>query len=282
MHNDELKRYLVSHLNELIRERDPYLATQGYYYTRHYIYEQLMQWGSVTTMAFQHQGIKHHNICLELSGQQNLTPIVIGAHYDTVPGCPGADDNATGVAVLVELARLFAKQPPRRPIRLVAFDLEEYGLIGSQEYVKQLEGQPIHLMISLEMLGYRAPKLESQPTQTYPIGSLGYVYPSTGDFIALIGNWQSMPTMWRLQQDLGSVDIKCSWLPMVAQGHPLPTTRRSDHAPFWDAGYDAIMVTDTAELRNPHYHRATDTLETLDLTFLTGVCRGLAKGIARL
>ena len=204
--------------------------------------------------------------------------MVIGAHYDTVPGCPGADDNATGVAVLLELARLFATQPPRRPVHLVAFDLEEYGLVGSRAYVESLQGQTIHLMLSLEMLGYCA----GESVQTYPVSAMEYLYPRTGDFIALIGNWQTIPMLWRFQRALGGAGVNCAWLPMVNRGKPLPATRRSDHAPFWDAGYNAIMVTDTADLRNPHYHRSTDTLATLDLAFLTRVCLGLGQGISAL
>ena len=89
-----------------------------------------------------------------------------------------------------------------------------------------------------------------------------------------------MPMMWRLQRSFKSAGANCAWLPMVGRGHLLPTTRRSDHAPFWDAGYNAILVTDTAELRNPHYHSRTDTFATLDLDFLTQICLGLSQGMA--
>ena len=271
---------LVIHLQELVRERDPYLATQGHYYVQNYIHHQLNQWGTAEPLAFRHQNREHYNFCLKLPGRQSLPPIVIGAHYDTVPGSPGADDNATGVAVLLELARLFSQQPSRRPLHLVAFDLEEYGLWGSRAYVKTLQGQPIHLMLSLEMLGYCARDTAEQPSQAYPIQGMDFIYPKTGDFIALIGNWQTIPIMWRLQQTIRKAGANCAWLPMVNQGLPLPATRRSDHAPFWDADYNAILVTDTADLRNPHYHLATDTLSTLDLQFLSRICLGLTHAIA--
>ncbi|MBT9313708.1 M28 family peptidase [Leptothoe kymatousa] len=282
MIHDSLRSNLVSHLHELIRERDPYVSSQGHYYARHYIHTQLSQWGTPTQMPFTCRGQVHYNIGLNLPGQSDRAPIVIGAHYDTVPGCPGADDNATGVAVLLELARYFAAQPPQRPVYLVAFDLEEYGLIGSQAYVQTQIDQPIHLMLSLEMLGYRAAKIPERPSQNYPVAALKYIYPTDGDFIALIGNWQLVPTLWRLQQEFRKTGLPCAWLPMVNRGQPIPATRRSDHAPFWDAGYDAILVTDTAELRNPHYHKRTDTFDTLDLKFLTQVCQGLQQGIAQL
>ncbi|MEA5462157.1 M20/M25/M40 family metallo-hydrolase [Leptothoe sp. PORK10 BA2] len=274
---DQVQARLLAHLQDLIRERDPYLATQGHYYARQYIRAQLAQLGPVTSMAFGDRGREHYNLCLSLPGRQPLAPVVIGAHYDTVPGCPGADDNATGVAVLLELARLFSAQPPRRPVHLVAFDLEEYGLVGSRAYVQSLQGQPVHLMLSLEMLGYCAG--ESGPDQAYPVPGMAYLYPRTGDFIALIGNWRTIPMLWRFNRAFRGAGVNCAWLPMVQQGRPLPATRRSDHAPFWDAGYNAIMVTDTAELRNPHYHRSTDTLATLNLEFLTQVCLGLGQGI---
>ena len=283
MINSDIKERLVAHLNEVIRERDPYIASQGYYYVRHYICEQLDKCGVANVMAFSEQGRTHYNICLDLPGQQEaLTPVVVGAHYDTVPGCPGADDNATGVAVLLELARRFSAQPPRRPIRLVAFDLEEYGLVGSRAYVKALNGQPIYLMLSLEMLGYCVDVSSDQPSQAYPLAALNYIYPKTGDFIALIGNWQTIPTLWRFHRAFNSVDVSSAWLPMMQQGRLLPGSRRSDHAPFWDAGYNAIMVTDTADLRNPHYHARTDTFSTLNLEFLTKICLGLGQGISQL
>lgn len=282
MIQDDVKERLVSYLQKLIRERDPYIATQGYYYTRYFLREQLERWGAVTSMAFTHQGRQHYNFCLSLPGQRSLSPVVIGAHYDAVPGCPGADDNATGLAVLLELAQRFAAQPPRRPVQLVAFDLEEYGLVGSHAYVQQCRGQPIHLMLSLEMLGYCIVDASEQPSQTYPVAGLDYIYPSTGDFIALIGNWQTTPRLWRFQRAFTRAGVNCAWLPMVNRGLPLPATRRSDHAPFWDAGYDAVMVTDTADLRNPHYHRLSDTFDTLNLEFLTRVCIGLGDGIAQL
>ncbi|MBT9315688.1 M20/M25/M40 family metallo-hydrolase [Leptothoe spongobia] len=282
MVQDELKERLIGHLQELIRERDPYIATQGYYYVQHYIRTQLERWGPVTTMAFHERGREHCNLCLNLPGQQSLAPWVIGAHYDAVPGSPGADDNATGLAVLLELARLFSEQLPRRPVHLVAFDLEEYGLVGSRTYVKLLQGQPVHLMLSLEMLGYCARESSQLPSQSYPLAGMDYIYPRMGDFIALIGNWRTTPTMWRFSRCLRKVGVDCAWLPIVNRGLPLPTTRRSDHAPFWDAGYNAIMVTDTADLRNPHYHGPTDTLDTLDLDFLTKVCIGLWEAIDQL
>lgn len=280
----ELKENLQAHLVQLIRDRDPYLSSEGHFYVQQYIREQLAQWGTVETHEFVCDGRQHQNLILNLPGRIAKTaelPILIGAHYDAVPGSPGADDNATGVAGLLELARGFATDPPLHPVRLVAFDLEERGLIGSRAYATQLrqQGQHLRLMLSLEMLGYcdRTPG-----SQRYPSG-LERFYPDQGDFIGLIGNWQTIPDLVRLSRYIRQVgQVSCQWLPAGSRGQIVPATRASDHAPFWDQGYRAMMVTDTAFLRNPHYHQSSDRLETLDLDFLAGVCWGLIHGLRQL
>jgi len=103
-----------------------------------------------------------------------------------------------------------------------------------------------------------------------------------GNFIGLIGNLPTIPDMIRLSRVIRTDGTPCQWLPAPNRGLIVPQTRRSDHSPFWDQGYRAMMVTDTAFLRNPHYHKVSDRIETLDLDFLTGVCRGLITGIRRL
>ncbi|BAY85619.1 peptidases M20 and M28 [Calothrix parasitica NIES-267] len=282
----DLKKQLETHLHQIARERDPYLATAGHFFVQEYIRASFSQWGSVEIHTFNVNNKLHENLILNLPSvaqteKDNLSPILIAAHYDGVPGSPGADDNASGVAVLLELARIFAKQPAKYPIRLVAFDMEEAGLLGSQEYVNQLlrEKQKLRLMLSLEMLGY----CNSNPgTQEYPAPILKRFYPDTGDFIALIGNLKTIRDLMRLRNIFRISGSKSEFLPVPNNGKVVPAVRRSDHAPFWDAGYKAMMVTDTSFLRNPHYHKSSDRVETLDLDFLTGVCRGLEKGIREL
>lgn len=278
----DLQQNLLTHLEQLIRNRDPFLATQGHFYAQQYVRQQLAQWGSVEVHEFDFQGQLYQNLILNLPAvtaeQSQRPPIVIGAHYDTVPGSPGADDNATGVAVLLELARAFASRPVRHPIRLVAFDLEEIGLIGSRSYAADLrrQGQPLRLMLSLEMLGYCNP---TPGSQIYPPGLQAF-FRKQADFIGLIGNWQTLPDLIRLGYGIRKAGkVPTQWIPLDSRGLLLPDARRSDHAPFWDQGYSAILVTDTAHLRNPNYHRESDRLNTLDLTFLTGVCYGLIQGI---
>ena len=270
---------LQTHLKQIARERDPYIATGGHFYVREYIRQELANFGEVEQYNFEVRGELYENLILNLCPHQRVTnrpPILIGAHYDTVPGSPGADDNATGVAVLLELARFFSSNAANFPIRLVAFDLEEYGLLGSTSYANFLkeEKQPLRLMISLEMLGYCDPNPNSQ---LYPPG-LGYFYPSEGNFMALIGNLSTIPDLISMSRKIRK-NVPCEWLSVPFMRKIVPDTRRSDHAPFWNYGYKAIMATDTANLRNPNYHSPSDTLDTIDLDFLTGVCQGLIVAI---
>jgi len=303
-----LKERLHSHLIQIVRDRNPYLASQGHFYAQQYIREQLAQWGTVEIDDFSVRGRIHHNLILDLpplspplakggkqeesplasGGKQDnlglekqikkrLPPIVIGAHYDTVPGSPGADDNTTGVAVLLELARDIASAPLKYPVQLVAFDMEEYGYLGSSHHAAKYKQQQksIRLMISLEMLGYCN---HNPNSQSYPAG-LKYFYPNSGNFIALIGTLRTVPDLINFSGKIRKSGQPCEWLPVPNRGLIVPDTRRSDHVPFWDNGYPAIMVTDTANMRNPHYHQASDRIETLDLDFLAGVCRGLVQAI---
>ncbi len=278
---EPLQLRLTQHLERLVIERNPYYASAGHLFAREYIRSHFARFGEVLIHEFEVNGNIHQNLILQIESNsvKKRSPLIIGAHYDTVAGCVGADDNGSGVAVLLELAAYFSANPIKYPIQLIAFDMEEYGLLGSAAYADKLkhENQKIRLMISLEMLGYcdRTPN-----SQHYPAG-LDKFYPNTGDFIGLIGSIPTIPDLIHLQYHMKSV-VSCEWLPAGWRGLAIPDTRRSDHAPFWDAGYKALMVTDTANMRNPHYHKSSDQLETLDLEFLTQVCRGLITGVANL
>jgi Zn-dependent M28 family amino/carboxypeptidase len=278
---EPLQLRLTQHLERLVIERNPYYASAGHLFAREYIRSHFARFGEVLIHEFEVNGNIHQNLILQIESNsvKKRSPLIIGAHYDTVAGCVGADDNGSGVAVLLELAAYFSANPIKYPIQLIAFDMEEYGLLGSAAYADKLkhENQKIRLMISLEMLGYcdRTPN-----SQHYPAG-LDKFYPNTGDFIGLIGSIPTIPDLIHLQYHMKSV-VSCEWLPAGWRGLAIPDTRRSDHAPFWDAGYKALMVTDTANMRNPHYHKSSDQLETLDLEFLTQVCQGLIEGIETL
>ena len=277
-----LNNILLNHLKQIVRERDPYLATAGYFFVREYIREEMAVFGEVKQHDFVVRGKNHQNLVLDLCPNEKIAhkpPILIGAHYDTVLNSPGADDNGTGIAALLVLADFFSQNEANYPIRLVAFDLEEYGLLGSTSYASFLKEshQSLRLMLSLEMLGYCDNNANSQ---VYPSG-LQYFYPSTGNFIALVGNLLTIPETIVMSRIIRN-HVPCQWLPAGFRGVAIPDTRRSDHAPFWDRGYKAMMITDTANLRNPNYHLPSDTLETLDLDFLTTVCQGLMKAIQRI
>jgi Zn-dependent M28 family amino/carboxypeptidase len=276
-----LQARLLHYLEKIVIERNPYYASAGHLFAREYIRSHFAKFGEVITHEFEVSGNKHQNLILQIASKDNKqrSPIIIGAHYDTVAGCVGADDNGSGVAVLLELAEYLSTNPIKYPIQMIAFDMEEYGLLGSEAYAQKLKGeqQKLRLMISLEMLGYcdRAPN-----SQQYPAG-LDKLYPNTGDFIGLIGSIPTIPDLIHFQHHLKPI-VPCEWLPAGWRGLAIPSTRLSDHAPFWDAGYKALMVTDTAFMRNPHYHKSSDRLETLDLEFLTNVCQGLIAGLANL
>jgi aminopeptidase YwaD len=274
-----LKQRLYNHLTQIVRERDPYLNSGGHFLVREYIRESLALWGEVEVHEFKFNGKTHQNLILNLNSASNcdLPPILIGAHYDAVPGTPGADDNATGVAVLLEMAEVFASNPLKYPVRLVAFDLEEYGLLGSTAYAKYLKDkqQKLRLMLSLEMLGYcnHAPGSQTYPDLIKPF------YSNRANFIALVGNLSAILDLNRLGKQMKQHGTPIEILIDPSAGKLLPITGFSDHRPFWDQQYRAIMVTDTAMLRNPHYHKASDTIETLDLDFLTNTCQSLIAAL---
>ena len=275
----DLKARLKGHLEEIVRDRHPDFSSGGHFYVQQYISEQFQQWGNLETHEFDFHGKTHTNYILNIAPAKpsSKPPILLAAHYDGVPGTPGADDNATGVAVLLELMREFSQNPPPIPLRFVAFDLEEYGMLGSEAYVQELKEkqEKIRLMFSLEMLGYCCHDPDSQE---YPPG-LENFYPNAGNFIAFIGNFKTSTDARFFSRQMQNSGTPSEWLAVPFSGMNLTETRLSDHSPFWDQGYKAIMVTDTSFLRNPHYHLPSDTIETLDLDFLTRVCEGLIAGL---
>ncbi len=225
------------------------------------------------------------NIIATRKGHGSLAEevIVIGAHYDTLSGTPGADDNASGVAGVLELARLFAREQPQRTVQFVAFTNEEPPFfktegMGSRHFVREAKrnGVMIAAMLSLEMIGYFSSERHSQK---YPPG-FGFFYPNTADFIAVVGNFRSRPLVHAIKREF----LKHSTLNMesVATFGFIPGVDWSDHWSFWREGYPAVMITDTALYRNPFYHDSMDTLETLDFNRIAQVVQGLYHAIASL
>jgi hypothetical protein len=223
------------------------------------------------------------NIIAELPGTRRKDEIiVIGAHYDTVPGCPGANDNATGVAALVALARTFADRRVARTLRFACFVNEEPPYfqterMGSLVYARscQERGDNVVAMLSLETMGYYSDKAGSQ---RYP-ALVGIPYPSTGNFISFIGNVGSGSLV---RKAVGTFRQQNRF---PSEGAAIPGflgAGWSDNWSFAKVGYDALMVTDTAPFRYPHYHRLTDTVDQIDFDRLARVVAGLDDVILQL
>ena len=268
---------LLADLQQLVRPRHARWDELGLMSVRSFVLEELQVHGQVEQHHFGEGADAGVNLILRLPGQRpELAPVLVAAHYDGPLGSPGADDNASGVAALLELARRWAQTPPKRPVWLVAFDQEEWGMVGSAALARELKssGQRLHLMLSLEMLGYTAEE------QNYPLEAMKALYGSRGDFIALVANTGAAALLPGLSRGMGA-HVKTKVLPVPFKGRQLPDVRLSDHSPFWDEGYNAVMVTDTSFMRNPHYHQPSDTIETLDLPFLRAVIDGLDAAISR-
>lgn len=215
---------------------------------------------------------KTRNVC---SGKLEQARILIGAHYDSVPNTPGADDNASAVAVMLAVARCVGS---RSDVAYVAFNGEECGLVGSHEFVETMSGdmkrlEQVHV---LEMVGYRDRRPQSQ-RNPLPIVQT----PTTGDFLGIVGNHGGL--VEQIIRQAGCIDVPVVGL-AIPEGMPLaaieqwsPHLLRSDHACFWEKNIPAVMWTDTSEFRNPHYHQPTDMPETLDYEFMAEVGKLLAS-----
>ncbi len=215
---------------------------------------------------YNHEGKRFNNIIVSFEGSsQREESFIIGAHYDTVSGTPGADDNASAVAVLMELCRALKDYRPQRTLRMIFFVLEEppsfmTPAMGSYVYAQQAldRGEYIHGMISLEMLGYFN---ENEGSQAFPIPGMRWLFRDRGDFIGVVGNVHSRELTLAVAEALKAG----STLPvehLVALPF-IPGVGLSDHGPFWKMGFPAVMLTDTAFYRNPNYHSSRDTIETL-------------------
>ena len=215
-----------------------------------------------------------------------LPLLVVGAHYDSCPGTPGADDNASAVAALLELAawvgpRLPALGPCRARLQLVAYDLEEYGLVGSTLHAQQLRkaGTAVRGMVSLEMLGYTDQRPGSQNLPRHLRG----LYPDVGNFIGVCANEASVGLLQVLVGGLKGVPgLPVEFIAVPGNGAMISEVRLSDHSSFWDEGFPALMITDTSFFRNPHYHQRSDTPDTLDYPFMARITQGVGTAVERL
>ena len=268
---------ITRQLESLVGERHPETSPRALRKAAHYLTTQFAKSGwSTSSQLVRAWGKIYRNVVATKypdrpSRGGELAPLLIGAHYDTVSGSPGADDNASGLVVLLEVAARLRAQPLARPIWLVAFCLEEQDRLGSQAFVSRLKAERHELAgaIILECVGFAR---SEAGTQQSPPG-VPIAVPTQGDFLAIVGNETSRPLVRQLEQEAQQHAAKLKTLILVVpgRGEAMPHTRRSDHASFWDAGYPAVMLTDTANFRNPHYHRETDTVATLNLEFLSNV-----------
>ncbi|MBU0553717.1 M20/M25/M40 family metallo-hydrolase [Myxococcota bacterium] len=279
-----LEARLRAHIKHLTVEVGPRRATDeaAMAATVAYIEGQILGFGG----ALSHQHFQRHargfaNLVFEIPAAVAAPLIIIGAHYDTVADSPGADDNASGVAALIELARHFHAAPPKgAALRFVFFANEEPPYfqtegMGSLVHARAVaaQGEDVRVMLALEMLGYYS---DAPGSQDVPMGLEG-LFPETADFIAFVSDLSTGPLMRTITQgwDAEGVEIE-----RLAAPSSLAEAGFSDHWSFWEVGLPAIMVTDTAFFRNPHYHRRTDTLETLDMRRCAATVEGL-KGVIR-
>ena len=198
--------------------------------------------------------------------------IVVGAHYDAISESPGADDNASGVATVIELAHLLKETELNCDVELVFYNLEEWGLLGSRYHAKTLKNQKVDVvcMLCLDLVGYYS---DVDNSQNYPVIGMNLLYGTKADFLAMIGRSQDVQLITDAQKAFQATTLKLLPLP-APKGLDLLLSR-SDHAPFWQEGYPALFFTDTAEFRNKHYHKKTDTWNTLDYDRLAQVPVGL-------
>ncbi len=228
---------------------------------------------AVTTQPFNK---KYKNVIARF-GPSTGRALLVGAHYDaftSTAALPGADDNASGTAGLLELARLLGTVKPKRPIVLIAWSAEEppfYGsrLMGSAVHADSVDANDVEAVICLEMIGY------FRGTQSWPNAIFDLLYPDRTDFIAVGGGWDDRALVRQVKRGIrgaGGVDV----LSFVG---PRAALHGSDHENYWAAGMRAVLVTDTAFLRNPNYHTVRDTADTLDYEKMAGVVDGIFNAI---
>lgn len=276
------QKRLETHLEKIVGERTAHLSDAHLAEVFRHVKETLTRFGyDVQTHPFPFQGETFENIVARKKGTSSDDRIIVGAHFDSVPGSPGADDNASGVATLLELARILADRTWNHTVEFIGFHMEEWNMVGSEAYAAQLKREKVRVraMISLEMVGYAT----NEPgSQKMPPG-FGLFYPRVGNFIGVVGNIRSWKILNQFKAKMKETKgLKVESLVMPLNGIFLPPVRWSDHSPFWDAGYPALLITDTSFYRNPYYHGPTDTIETLDLDFMLKVTQGVAEALVEL
>ncbi|MDO8747526.1 MAG: protein-L-isoaspartate(D-aspartate) O-methyltransferase [Candidatus Omnitrophota bacterium] len=274
---ENLKRH-VRFLSGDIGERN-FMQYQNLERAANYIKQEFKKFGyEPTEQVYTLEGKTFRNIIAAKEGKSSLDEIIIiCAHYDSVVGSPGADDNASGIAGLLELTRILSQEELDRTIKFIAFTNEEPPFfmskdMGSFRYAQEAKkrGEDILGVLCLESIGYYSDKKGSQ---SYPLG-FRFFYPDKGDFIAVVSNFGSADFLRKIVREFrkqSNFPIQFLTAPMFLA----PAISFSDHWSFWRFGYKSVMVTDTAFYRNPYYHTAADTYEKLDYTSMRDVVAGL-------
>ncbi len=284
---EQIENRLKEHIQYLageIGERNSFLY-ENLERSRHYIEQTLAGSGySISNDIYSVNGRDYRNVIAEKKGTPATEKIFIaGAHYDTAPGTPGADDNASGVASILELARLLYSENPTLTLRFVAFTLEEppyfrTSYMGSRVHARRCKQRKDRIagMISLEMVGYYDDRLGSQH---YPLPFMRWFYPDRGNFVTLAGNFHSRHLVRQLTDLLSGaaeIPVESIALPFV------PGVGLSDNWSFWKEGYPALMITGTAFFRNSHYHQTSDLPATLSYEKMALLVSGLARALVQL
>jgi Zn-dependent M28 family amino/carboxypeptidase len=250
-----------------------------------FIRNEFLKYGySPLEQKYRVSGSEYKNI-IATYGPETAPRFIVGAHYDVYGEQPGADDNASGIAGLLNLAELFKKHAPKINIRIdfVAYTLEEPPFfrtknMGSFIHAKSLHDAKVNVlgMLSLEMLGFYSDAAQSQG---YPLPFMNLFYPSKGNFIGVVGNFASSGLVrhFRNTMRLSSVDVESLSAPSFLIGVDF-----SDHMNYWKFGYHAIMITDTSFYRNPNYHSGSDTIDTLNFARMKEVVKGVYRALINL
>jgi len=284
------KERIADHVAALEGVRHPVAAPEALAKAADYLAHSLGAFGyQVSEQLFPDRGGMFRNVIATRPGVTRPEQrIAVLAHYDTVDSSPGADDNASGVAVMLEVARVLASLSLERTVQFVGVSLEENaddtpfsGLRGSQALAAKArdEGWQLEAVLVLESVGFAGTDVVQRAPAGVPVK-----VPERGNFLAVIANERSvgLAESFTRSTERNWLELPVVVLTVPGNGEALPDTRRSDHAPFWNLGFPALMLTDTTNFRSPHYHQPTDTLATLNLDFATRVCRATAVTVLEL
>jgi len=273
---ENLKR-TVHYLSTMSPPRN-YIHLESLENSVRYISQKFIEYGlTPERQKFEVSGNIYENVIASVGPKEGIR-MIVGAHYDVCGDQPGADDNASAIAGLLEIARFAKKYEAELPHRVdfVAYTLEEPPFFGTKNMGSYVHAESLHDnnikvrgMICLEMIGFFT---DQKKSQTYPLSLMRLFYPSTGDFIGVVSNYNSSSLAKQLSRHLKATSISVATLkaPSFLKGVDF-----SDHRNYWKLGYDAVMITDTAFYRNPNYHEHSDTMDTLDFDKMKEVVKGI-------